>query len=245
MSVDFVTFKVLAEHLGVPERTLRRLVHAYCAVYGALPRISPTSRQRLFPMIAVERLQAAQQMIRDVPGMSTVDALKALRDGVRVPRHVQGAPDDTLLSILAELHTLRADVTDLRSELAEVRALLQLMARQPGWSARPPEGKALGPDASTPTAPPRRSAPPLAAACSRPAGLEPGLTRLLSDLDAGYTLLDVRGDVVLLTPSGQQVRLVDPRMVAALVKQGWITHDGQGFGLTPRPLTEVLPAPET
>ncbi|GGL79316.1 hypothetical protein GCM10010840_16480 [Deinococcus aerolatus] len=114
-----------------------------------------------------------------------------------------------------------------------MRALLQLMARQPGWGARPPESRDPVPDASTSTAPTWRSAPPLAAACPYPAGLEPGLTRLLSDLDAGYTLLNVWGDVVLLTPSGQQVHLVDPGTVAALVKQGWVTQDGQGFGLTP------------
>lgn len=47
-------------------------------------------------MIAVERLQTAQQMIRDVPGMSAADALKAVRDGVRIPRRVQGSFDDDI-----------------------------------------------------------------------------------------------------------------------------------------------------
>lgn len=87
----------------------------------------------------------------------------------------------------------------------------------------------------------------MSAACPRPTGLQPGLTHLLSNLDSGYTLAEVRGDVVLLTPSGsgQQARLVEPRMVAILVKQGWLARDGQGFCPTALPLTEPFPTRES
>lgn len=34
------------------------------------------------------------------------------------------------------------------------------------------------------------------------------------------------------------VRLVDPRVVAVLVKQGWLARDGHSFCLTVPPLTE-------
>ncbi|GGM21025.1 hypothetical protein GCM10010841_31240 [Deinococcus aerophilus] len=61
----------------------------------------------------------------------------------------------------------------------------------------------------------------------------------------GYTPLGVREAEVLLTSSGQQVRLLDPRPVAALATWDWVTQNDQGFGLSPRPLTEVLPAPKT
>lgn len=146
---------------------------------------------------------------------------------------------------MAELHTLRSEVTNLRSELVGVRALLQTMASPQGWSA-PLSGRLeLVPDESANTVSIWRNATTMSAACPRPTGLQPGLIHLLSNLDSGYTLAEVQGDVVLLTPSGQQVRLADPRMVATLVKQGWLARDGQGFCPTALPLTEPFPARES
>ncbi len=237
MSDDLVTHSALAESLGVSDRTLQRLADAYSEVHDPLPRVTPRSRQRLFPQRAVERIRAAHQLMCDVPGMRAADALKVIRDGMTFWYCPANSSETNLPTpVMAELHALHSEITNLQGEVANLRTLLLALLEH---GQVPLPGGPLGLRLDGPTDSPSTSQvfPQLPA--SWPVGLQPNLTRLLSDLQAGYALVEVRGEVVLLTPSGQQVRLVDPRAVAALVKQGWLARDGHSFCLTVPPLSRT------
>ena len=137
---------------------------------------------------------------------------------------------------MAGLKTLHAEIADLRGKVAGLRALLGFVAERQGRVPQSLDELALDEPVNTGVV--GLAPTPLPADSQRPAGLQPRLTRLLADLESGYTLLEVRGEVVLLTPSGQPVRLVDPRTIAALVKQGGLVRDGNGLHLcASRPIT--------
>ena len=85
---------------------------------------------------------------------------------------------------------------------------------------------------------------PRPAISTRPAGspAQPDAPALRSRI--GDTLLGTRGDVVLLTPNGQQIGLVNPRTVAARVKPGWPVRDGSDLHLNASPPTTLSPVHE-
>lgn len=230
MSGEFITAKGLAEHLGVSSRTLQRLADAYSQVHGALPTARPRGRANVFSLIAVERIKAAQLLMRDVPGLRAMHAFEALRDGIVFPVHPPDASAPNALGLLmTQVSTLRTELTQLRSEVISLRALVQAEIGAP--EALPRSGEQL-----TLTETELETGVPLGQTTTRQARsqeqtayLHPGLVRLLSDLEAGYTLSEVRGEVVLLTPGGQQVRLVDPRIIAALIKQGGLSRNECGL----------------
>ncbi|CAM4446402.1 hypothetical protein [Deinococcus marmoris] len=237
---EFITSKGLAEHLGVSSRTLQRLADGYSKVHGALPTARPGGRANVFPLIAVERIKAAHLLTRDVPGLRAIQALEALRDGVVFPAHpADSSAHNALVPVMAELSALRAEMTQLRSEVISLQALLRAVVGAP-------EALRLSGDELTLTEPEEsrrvwQTSTQLDVRCKRTASLQPGLLRLISDLEAGYTLLETRGEVVLLTPRGQQVRLVDPRIVAALIKQGWLSRQAGGLQLTASPFITPIP----
>ncbi len=240
MSGEFITSKGLAEHLGVSSRTLQRLANAYSQIHGALPTVRPRGRANVFPLIAVERIKAAHLLMRDVPGLRAIQALEALRDGVVFPAHpADASAHNALVPVMTQLNALRAEMSQLRSEVIGLRVLLRAVVGAP-------EAPPLSLDDVTSTESEAgvsrgQTTTRQAMGGGRSAHLQPGLTRLLSDLEAGYTLLETKGEVVLLTPRGQQVRLVDPRMIAALIKQGWLSREACGLQLIVHPSITPLP----
>ncbi len=113
-----------ADAVGVSASGLRRLAPIYEAVHGELPR-KPRSNNRLWPQIAVERLQRARLLVEQERHRTILDALTALARGVDdddaelAPVSVRVGPDATQQAIAI----LTAEVRELRRELAELRAL--------------------------------------------------------------------------------------------------------------------------
>lgn len=228
MSGEFITAKGLAEHLGVSSRTLQRLADAYSQVHGALPTARPRGRANVFSLIAVERIKAAQLLMRDVPGLCAVHAFEALRDGIVFPVPSPDASAPNALGLLmTQVSTLRTELTQLRSEVISLRALVRAGIGMP--EALPRSGDQLTLTELEAGVPLGQTTTRQVRSQEQTAHLHPGLVRLLSDLEAGYTLSEVRGEVVLLTPGGQQVRLVDPRIIAALIKQGGLSRNEGGL----------------
>lgn len=231
MSGEFITSKGLAEHLGVSSRILQRLADAYSQVYGALPTARPRGRANVFSLIAVERIKAAHLLMRDIPGLCAVHAFEALRDGIVFPVHSPDASAHNALDLLmAQVSALRTELTQLRSEVSSLRALLQAGVGAP--EALPHSGEQLTLTELEAGVLLGQTTTRQARSQEQTAYLHPGSMRLLSDLKAGYTLSEVQGEVVLLTPGGQQVRLVDPRIIATLIKQGGLSRTECGLQLT-------------
>lgn len=142
----------------------------------------------MFPLIAVERIKAAHLLMRDVPGLHAIHALEALRDDVVFPAHpADSSAHHALVLVMNELSALRAELAQLQSEVSRLQALLWVVVSAP--EALPLSGDELTltePGAGVPMGQtsPRRA---------QTAHLQPSLTRLLSDLEAGYTLSEVRG----------------------------------------------------
>lgn len=202
MTTDLTTPGDLTAQLGVSDRTVRRLAEAYRDVYGALP--INNRRHRMFPAVAVERITAAHKIMRDVPGMSAVDAFTAHRDGVTIPRREdRTSTADTLAPVLSELRALRAEVAALRS------LLVALAPEQPAT--------ALAADTASqdPAAP-----------------LQPNDTDLLERLRAGNSILKNQGKLWELDLAGKRLRRLDLRMVEALVKRGMVAASSEGYSLT-------------
>jgi hypothetical protein len=113
-----------AEQVGVSASGLRRLAPLYEAVHGELPR-KPKSLNRLWPLLAVERLQAARRLVEAERYRTISDALTALARGLE-PDDLELAPPAASVSPDATqqaLEVLTAEVRELRRELAEIRAL--------------------------------------------------------------------------------------------------------------------------
>lgn len=140
MTSELMTPASLTAKLGVSDRTVRRLAEAYRDVYGPLP--TNNRRHRMFPAVAVERIAAAHQIMRDVPGMSAVDVFRAQRDGVTLTRR-----EDHTLTAQA-LAPIMVEIRALREEVAEVRTLLVALTAQPPSSFRADAGQ---PELTNPT----------------------------------------------------------------------------------------------
>lgn len=111
-----------AEQVGVSASGLRRLAPLYEAVHGELPR-KPKSHNRLWPQVAVERLQRARRLVEAERYRTISDALTALARGLKAddtevaPTTARVSPDATqqaLAMLTAEVRQLRQEVTALR-----------------------------------------------------------------------------------------------------------------------------------
>lgn len=191
---DTLTPGALASRLAVSDRTVRRMAKHYEQVFGKLPR-GERREHRHFPPDAVARLEQAAHYMRDTPGASTLEVLQALKAGRPLPQRERTPSPDALAPLLAELRALR-------SELAELRALVLTL---PG---------AGGPDAA-----PEADQPQLERFTRSQA-------ELLERMKAGVRVQkDREGQFLELTPDGQ-TRRTDPRTVKALTRRGLLTLDG-------------------
>lgn len=222
MNGDYMTPGRLAKLLDVSDRTVRRMATAYDTVFtdAPLPPDPRNSKHRVFPPVAVERVQHAAALMRDHPGLSTVEALTALRDGRDLPlRHDRPTPHSNLETVLEELRALRDEVADLRR---------LLLASQSHGST--PATPAL---ASEP-APAPAEAP---AAPQRPKKLQPNHQNLVEALERGERLRVRPGGrtgetAELFDVVGEVAETVDPRTVAALVRYGLLEKVGDEYRLT-------------
>ncbi len=113
-----------AEVVGVSASGLRRLAPIYEAVHGELPR-KPKSNNRLWPQTAIERLQAARQLVERECYRTISEALTALTRGIEAdevelaPTAARVSPDATQRA----LEVLTAEVRQLRQEVAMLRQL--------------------------------------------------------------------------------------------------------------------------
>lgn len=133
-----------ARRLGVSPSGLRRLAVVYGEVYGDLQKDS-SGTSRLWPQEAVMRLEAARALLSAGQARSIRDALIAVESGAapRVEVAVQdGRVAEALGMVAARLEAvldsnrrLEAEVTELRREVAEVKAL-------PSTAEAPAEGGA-------------------------------------------------------------------------------------------------------
>lgn len=118
-----------AKHLGVSASGLRRLGPLYEKVHGELPRKgtgAEDKRARLWPQEAVERLQAARDLVDRERYRTISEALKALQSGAvdepidLEPGHRHAGADiatqQALQRLLEEMQALRAEVAELRDE---------------------------------------------------------------------------------------------------------------------------------
>lgn len=139
-----------AEQVGVSASGLRRLAPLYEAVHGALPR-KPKSHNRLWPQIAVERLQRARRLVEAERYRTISDALTALARGLE--------PEDTELALTAApvsldatqqaLAVLTDEIRQLRAELAEIKqigpAQIDTTARPDGFKREQGDDQQHGP----------------------------------------------------------------------------------------------------
>ncbi len=113
-----------AEAVGVSASGLRRLAPIYEAVHGELPR-KPKTLNRLWPQLAVERLQRARQLVEAERYKTISDALTALARGLDAdevelaPTTARANPDATQKA----LEVLTLEVRALRQEVAGLKAL--------------------------------------------------------------------------------------------------------------------------
>lgn len=219
----------VARLLRVSDRTVRRMATAYAAVFtdAPLPPDPRNARHRVFPPVAVERIQHAAALMRDHPGLSAVEALTSLRDGRDLPlRHDRPTPHGSLETVLDELRALRDEVADLR----------RLLLASQGHDSTPAI-LALLPD---PT--PALAAAP--GAFQPPKRLQPNHRNLLEALERGERLR-VRpggrtGEVAeLFDVVGEVANTVDHRTVAALTRYGLLVRDGEEYRLTASRLLEA------
>jgi predicted DNA-binding transcriptional regulator YafY len=206
----------LAVRMSVSDRTVRRMAEAYEEVYGRLPRNQ--RGHRLFPAEAVARLEDGLPLLRAHPGASLEQVLTAQRDGH--PMQPTARPAADLAPVLEELHALR-------SEVAELRALLLTLAS----GARP----ALGaPD--SPAADLIAPIPAAAVKSTRRRSLQPNHAELLERMRAGSTVVEQGSRRLEVRPDGGTDR-VDPRTLDALVRYGMVKRDPDGvYRTTDTPL---------
>lgn len=113
-----------AEAVGVSASGLRRLAPIYEQVYDKLPR-KPRSDNRLWPTRAIERLQAARDLVNADLYRTVLEALEAIQRGIETeetaitPKSPRANPDATQRA----LEVLTAEVRQLRQEVAGLKAL--------------------------------------------------------------------------------------------------------------------------
>ncbi len=115
----------VADRLGIGPAMLRRYAKDYESVYGELPR----DRQgRMYPLEAVERLEAARGLVMAGRYRSIRDALAGLQAGVQPLQVALEKRDEVLPAILAELKRLGDAVERLEAENRQLREQLALPA---------------------------------------------------------------------------------------------------------------------
>lgn len=117
-----------AATLGVSGTGLRRLADIYAEVHGDLER-DPKTNNRIWTMIAVERLAAARTLLRSGRADSIKSALVAVKEGVEPPAGnlstppaggVQGA---ALMMLAQRFEALEDSNREMREQLAELLTL--------------------------------------------------------------------------------------------------------------------------
>lgn len=220
----------LADLLGVTDRTVRRMGSAYRGLYGqdALLPDPRHPKHFLFPPEAVDRLQQAAAHMRQRPGLSTTQALVAVRDGVELPARprlqVQVAARDQQDATLREIQQLRAELADLRrfliSKLGSVSHDAPLFDLPADSEPAPLPETALRP----------------AEKAKRPR-LLPKHHDLLSLMEQGHTLRSRPGGrtgriTELHDLYGEKLHHVDPRTLDALERYGMLERTADGYQLT-------------
>lgn len=118
--------KQAAERLGVSSSGLRRLAILWEEVYGAIHwEGEREGGGRVYPESVVAKLEAARALVREGRSKSIQNALQAL-DGGATPLTQAlarpGIPDqDVLLALLTEMQAMRDELTQLRTDSAEMK----------------------------------------------------------------------------------------------------------------------------
>lgn len=117
-----------ARQLGVAASTLRRLAPTYESVHGPLPwEGDEAGGGRLWPELAVRRVQAARALVAEGRAKSLESALRALEGGAPPPGGVLSRSDkvgELVEALRAELEAVRrglAEIPELRAEVAALR----------------------------------------------------------------------------------------------------------------------------
>lgn len=115
--------------LGVSPSGLRRLASIYVEVHGELPR-HPATQNRLWPVVAVERLQAARTLVEAGRARSVREALQLLEHEVDLSVELQDPaatlPTGEALGVLVEaVQALREELAEVRRDNAAVRRQLE------------------------------------------------------------------------------------------------------------------------
>ncbi|WP_229829782.1 hypothetical protein, partial [Deinococcus ficus] len=239
MTSDHTKPGELADLLRVTGRTVQRMGNAYIEVFGP-DALLPDPRHRdhrVFPPVAVERLQRAADLTRLHRGLSTRQALESIRDGQELakPRtRPTPAPSDALMErLLEEVQRLQLEMLTLRRDLLDRYA---------------PERPDTAPPAPTPDPDPApvAAAPPRPA--QRPARLQEKHQELLDSLHMGETL-KVRpggrtGEIAELHDIyGTPLRQIDPRTIAAMLRYGLLERVGDQYHAAPDALRQDVTPP--
>lgn len=120
----------VGRRLGVKGSTLRNYAKAYETVYGELHRGS--RGERLWPAEALERLDAARQLLRGGQAVSLEAALALLARGDAEVSSVLAEPTpEPMMLVLEELRALRQEVQDLKAQLQALPPPAE--PRRPWW----------------------------------------------------------------------------------------------------------------
>lgn len=118
--------KQAAERLGVSSSGLRRLATLWEEVYGPIHwEGEREGGGRVYPQSVVGKLEAARALVREGRSKSIQNALQALDDGATPPTHGLARPGavdgDIMLALFAEIQAMREELTQLRTDTAEMK----------------------------------------------------------------------------------------------------------------------------